>query len=240
MGVRTPLMLPFGFFPNTKGQASGILMPSYGETNNRGFYLENGGFYLGLNDYVDLSLTGDIYSRGSWATKLGSNYRKRYKYSGSLNLNYAINILGERNLPGYSRNRDFRIIWNHSQDPKARPNSVFRASVNAGSSQYNQFNPTTSQDYLSNTFASNISYSANWAGRYNLSVNARHSQNTITKAVDLSLPEITFSMARFYPFRRKNPKGPLRWYEEITMNYNANASNQIKNHRRKYVYSGNV
>jgi hypothetical protein len=228
-GVRTPLILPFGFFPNTKGrQASGILIPSYGETNNRGFYLENGGFYWGISDYIDLSLRGDIYSRGSWATRLGSNYRKRYKYSGSLNLNYAINILGERNLPGYERNRDFRIMWNHSQDPKARPNSVFRANVNAGSSQYNRFNPTTSNDYLSNTFSSNISYSASWAGRYNLSVNARHSQNTITKAVDMSLPEATFSVARFYPLRRKKPTGRLRWYEEITMNYNANASNQIK------------
>ncbi len=226
-GVRTPLFVPFGFFPNTQEQSSGILIPSYGETNNRGFYLENGGFYWGISDYIDLSLRGDIYSRGSWAARLGSNYRKRYKYSGSLNVNYAINILGERNLPGYERNRDFRVVWNHSQDPKAHPNSVFRANVNAGSSQYNRFNPTTSQDYLSNTFSSNISYSANWAGRYNLSVNARHSQNTLTESVDLSLPEVAFSVARFHPFRRKNPEGRLRWYEEITMNYNMNASNQI-------------
>lgn len=227
-GVKTPLLLPFGFFPNTTGQASGILIPSYGETNNRGFYLENGGFYWGINDFVDLSMRGDIYSRGSWAARMGSNYRVRYKYSGSFNLNYAINILGERNLPGYSRNRDFRIMWNHSQDPKARPNSVFRANVNAGSSQYNQFNPTTTQDYLSNTFSSSISYSANWAGRYSFSANARHDQNTNTKAVNLSLPQLTFSVARFYPLRRRNPEGRLRWYEEITMNYNANASNQIR------------
>jgi len=226
-GVHTPLILPFGFFPNTRGQASGILVPSYGETRNRGFYLENGGFYWGINDYVDLSIRGDIYSRGSWATRLGSNYRKRYKYNGSLNFNYAINILGERDLPGYERNRDFRVQWSHSQDPKARPNSVFRANVNAGSSSYNRFNPTTTSDYLSNTFSSNISYSANWAGRYNLSVNARHSQNTLTERVDLSLPEVAFSMARFYPFRRSSPEGRLRWYEEITMNYNMNAANRI-------------
>ncbi len=174
-----------------------------------------------------MSIRGDIYSRGSWATRVGSNYRKRYKYTGSLNLNYAINILGERDLPGYERNRDFRVQWNHSQDPKARPNSVFRANVNAGSSSYNRFNPTTGQDYLSNTFSSNISYSANWPGGYNLSVNARHSQNTITETVDLSLPEVAFSVSRFYPFRRRNPQGSLRWYEEITMNYNMNASNQI-------------
>ncbi len=226
-GVHTPLILPFGFFPNTQGQASGILVPSYGEASNRGFYLENGGFYWGVNDYVDLSIRGDIYSRGSWAARLGSTYRKRYKYNGSINLNYAINILGERDLPGYERSRDFRVQWSHGQDPKARPNSVFRANVNAGSSSFNRFNPTTASDYLSNTFSSNISYSANWAGRYNLSVNARHSQNTLTQRVDLSLPEMAFSVSRFYPFRRRSPQGKLRWYEEITMNYNMNASNRI-------------
>ncbi|MFW5707510.1 MAG: putative LPS assembly protein LptD [Bacteroidota bacterium] len=227
-GVRTPLILPFGFFPNTQGQASGIIIPSYGETNNRGFYLENGGFYWGISDYIDLSLRGDIYSRGSWAARVGSSYRKRYKYNGSFNVNYAINILGEENLPGYERNRDFRVVWNHNQDPKARPNSIFRANVNAGSSQYNRYNPVTTNDYLSNTFSSSISYSANWADRYSFSVNARHSQNTNNNSVDLSLPDITFSVARFYPFRRKEPEGKLRWYEEITMNVNTTASNQIR------------
>lgn len=228
--VKTPLILPFGFFPNKRGQASGILIPSYGETNNRGFYLENGGFYWGINDFVDLSLRGDIYTRGSWAARMGSTYRVRYRYNGAFNLNYAINILGERDLPGYERNRDFRVIWNHNQDPKARPNSVFRANVNAGSSAYNRFNPTTSNDYLSNTFSSNVSYSANWAGRYNFSANMRHSQNTQTQRVDLGLPEIAFSVARFYPFRRQNPQGRLRWYEDITMNYTMNARNQITAH----------
>jgi hypothetical protein len=227
-GVQTPLFLPFGFFPNKRGQASGILMPSYGEERNRGFNLRNGGFYWGINDYVDLSITGDIYSRGSWAATLGSTYRKRYKYNGNLNLSYANNIFGEEGLPDYQKSRDFRIVWSHNQDPKARPNSVFRANVNAGSTQFNRFNPTSSQDYLTNTLSSNISYSANWAGRYSFSANARHSQNTLTQIVDLSLPELTFSVARFYPLRRKDPEGPLRWYENITMNLNTNASNQIR------------
>ncbi len=226
-GVRTPLFLPFGFFPNTRGQASGILIPSYGEERNRGFNLRNGGFYWGINDYLDLSITGDIYSRGSWATTVGSTYRKRYKYSGNFNVNYAINIFGERGLPDYQRSRDFRVVWSHSQDPKARPNSVFRANVNAGSSQNNRFNPVSDRDYLSNTLSSSISYSANWAGRYNFSANLRHSQNTQTQMVDLTLPEIAFSVNRFYPLRRSNPQGPLRWYEDITMNYTMNASNQI-------------
>lgn len=227
-GVPMPLFLPFGFFPNKRGQASGILMPSYGESNNRGFYLENGGFYWGINDYMDLSIRGDIYSRGSWALRLGSNYRARYRYSGNFNLSYAINILGERDLPGYSRNRDFRVVWSHNQDPKARPNSTFRANVNAGSSQASRFNPTSDQDYLTNTFSSNISYTASWAGRYNFSANARHSQNTLTRSVDLSLPELAFSVNRFYPFRRAQASGPSRWYEDINMSYTMNARNELR------------
>ncbi len=227
-GVPTPLVVPFGFFPNKKGQASGILMPSYGETSNRGFYLENGGFYWGINDYVDLSLRGDIYTRGSWAARLGSSYRVRYRYSGSLNLSYAINILGEENLPGYERSRDFRVVWSHNQDPKARPNSVFQANVNAGSSQASRFNPVSDQDYLSNTFSSNVSYRVSWASRYNFSANFRHSQNTINRTVDLSLPEIAFSVNRLHPFRRKSGSGEARWYENITMNYTMNARNDLR------------
>jgi len=227
-GVPTPLVLPFGFFPNRRGQASGILMPSYGETNNRGFYLENGGFYWGINDYMDLSLTGDIFSRGSWGLRVGSNYRVRYRFSGSLNLAYAINILGEPGLPGYERSRDFRITWNHTQDPKARPNSVFRASVNAGSSQASRFNPVSDVDYLSNTFSSNVGYTAMWAGMFNFSANLRHSQNTLNRMVDLGLPEISFSVNRFNPFRRNGGGDRPRWYEDITINYSMNARNDLR------------
>ena len=227
-GVPMPLFLPFGFFPNKRGQASGILMPSYGESAERGFYLQDGGFYWGINDYLDLSLRGDVYSRGSWGVRLGSNYRVRYRYSGGLNLSYAINVRGERDLPDYSRQRDFRIVWNHDQDPKARPNSRFRASVNAGSSQANRFNPTSGQDYLTNTFSSNISYTASWAGKYNFSANARHSQNTINRSVDLSLPELAFSVNRFYPLRRAQRAGPARWYEDISMSYTMNARNELR------------
>ncbi len=227
--IPTPLIIPFGFFPNTTGQASGIIIPSYGESSNRGFYLRDGGFYWGISDYIDLSFKGDIYSRGSWGLKAESRYNVRYRYSGNLNLNYAINIDGEEGLPGYSRRRDFRIIWNHNQDPRARPNSVFRANVNAGSSEYSRYDPATTDDYLSNTFQSNISYSANWRdGRYNFSANLRHSQNTITQQIDMSLPEIAFSVSRFYPFRRDGSGANTRWYEDISMSYNMNARNEIK------------
>ncbi|MDR4989255.1 MAG: putative LPS assembly protein LptD [Bacteroidales bacterium] len=227
-GVPTPLFVPFGFFPNKRGQASGILIPSYGEARNRGFYLENGGFYWGINEYLDLSIRGDVFSRGSWALRLGSNYSVRYRYSGNLNLSYAINKLGEENLPGYERSRDFRIQWSHSQAPQAHPTRSFRASVNAGSSQASRFNPVSDDDYLSNTFSSNVSYSRRFGDRYNFSANLRHSQNTNTQMVDLGLPEISFSANRFHPFRRQQTTGPSRWYEDISVSYNMNARNELR------------
>ncbi len=224
--VPTPLFVPFGFFPNRRGQASGILIPSYGESRERGFYLENGGFYWGISDYVDLSIRGDIYSRGSWALRAGSDYNVRYRFNGSVNLSYAINVLGERNLPGYERSRDFRVTWNHNQAREAHPTRTFRASVNAGSRQASRFNPVSDDDYLSNTFSSNISYSRSWAGRYNFSANMRHSQNTNTGRVDLSLPELNFSVSRFNPFDRGSG-GRQRWYEDINVSYNMRARNEL-------------
>ncbi len=225
--VPTPLVVPFGFFPNRTGQASGIILPSYGEYRNRGFYLENGGFYWGINEYLDLSLKGSIYSRGGWGFDVGSRYNIRYKYNGAFSIATATTIIGEENLPGYEKSKDYRVMWSHNQDPKARPNSVFRASVNAGSSQMSRYSPISDNDYLSNTFSSNISYSATWSGKYNFSANLRHSQNTISKTVDLSLPEIAFSVNRFYPLRRKTVVGQYKWYENITMNYTLNARNQV-------------
>ncbi len=225
--VPTPLFVPFGFFPNRRGQASGILVPSYGESRNRGFYLENGGFYWGINDYIDLSIRGDIYSRGSWALRLGSDYNVRYRYSGNVNLGYAINVLGERNLPGYQRSKDFRIQWSHRQAPEAHPARNFRANVNIVSAQTSRFNPVSDDDYLSNTFSSNISYSRSWANRYNLSANLRHSQNTNTGIVDLTMPDINFSVSRFYPFRTNSSPADMRWFEDINMTYNMSARNQV-------------
>ncbi len=225
--VPTPLFVPFGFFPNRRGQASGILVPSYGESRNRGFYLENGGFYWGINDYIDLSIRGDFYSRGSWALRLGSDYNVRYRYSGNVNLGYAINVLGERNLPGYQRSKDFRIQWSHRQAPEAHPSRNFRANVNIVSAQTSRFNPVSDDDYLSNTFSSNVSYSRSWANRYNLSANLRHSQNTNTRMVDLTLPDVNFSVSRFYPLRTNSSPADMRWFEDINMTYNMSARNQV-------------
>jgi len=225
--VPTPLMVPFGYFPNKKGQTSGILMPTYGESTNRGFFLENGGYYLGLGEHFDLALRGTIYSRGSWAGKIASNYKKRYKYEGDLNLEYAVNIDGEKDLPGYLKHNDFFIRWNHSQDSKARPNSRFSASVNAGSSKYNKYNPTSATDYLTNQYSSNINYSTTIGSMYNFSANIRHTQNTIDGSLTMSLPEITFSVNRFYPFRPKDRVGAAKWYDNIFVSYNMNCRNTL-------------
>ena len=226
--VPLPLVLPFGLFPNRRGQASGILVPTYGESKNLGFYLENGGYYWGINDYMELKLVGDIYSSGSWALKPVFNYRKRYKYSGMFNFNYAITVEGIRETPSFKRSRDFRLAWNHSQDPKARPNSRFNANVNFVSSQYNKYNAVNMNDMVSNTFQSSISYQTSFfKDKISFSGALRHSQNTSTKMVNLSLPEISLSANRFYPLRRRGKVSDLKWYDNITVGYSMAARNDV-------------
>jgi lipopolysaccharide assembly outer membrane protein LptD (OstA) len=225
--VPTPLFLPFGFFPIRKGQHSGILLPTWGESANRGFYFESGGYYWAINDYVDLKVVGDIYTRGSWAVKPSTRYKKRYKYSGGFDFTYAINITGEKEQPDYRRDRDYQIRWRHQQDPKARPNSTFTANVNIRSRKSNFYNPTTAQDYLSNTFQSSVAYQTSFAGKYFLTLNANHSQNTQTKLMTLTLPEMSFNVNRFYPLRKKTRTGKMKWWEDISVNYTANFKNTV-------------
>lgn len=229
-GVPLPLVLPFGLFPNKKGQMSGIVIPTYGESANRGFYLENGGYYFGISDYMELRLVGDVYSHGSWAVKPLFNYRKRYKFSGSLNFNYSINIEGIKESPSYLRKRDFRLAWTHRQDPKARPKSQFNASVNFGSSTFNKYNPVSAQDHLTNTFGSSVSYSTNFRNKVNFSAALRHSQNTTNKSVNLTLPDISLSTNRFNPFRKPGKTADLKWYDNISVNYTMSARNEINIH----------
>ncbi len=235
-GVPVPLGLPFGYFPVKKGRRSGLLLPSYGETANRGFYFENGGYYWGINDYSDLSIRGDIYTRGSWATKTTFNYNKLYHYNGSLDLNYAYNKIPEPNSDVSSVNKDFFIRWLYNQSDKARPHSRFSANVNAGSSSYNTLNPSSTSDYLTNTFQSTISYSTVIADNYNFSINMRHIQNTQTKDINITLPEITFSANRFYPFQKKERVGKPKWYENISINYVMNAKNEL-NTKTSYLFT---
>lgn len=226
-GVPTPLFVPFGLFPNKKGQRSGIVVPTYGESASRGFYFENGGYYFAINDYMDFKLVGDIYTLGSWAIKPQYSYRKRYKFGGNVNFSYAENITGEVGSTEYEKSKDFEFRWIHNQDAKARPHSRFSANVNVVSSKFNKFNPVNSNQYLSNTFQSSINYSTSFGGKYNLSGALNHQQNTITREVNLTLPKVTFSANRFYPLRRKKLTGKPKWYENIAVNYNSVAENRI-------------
>lgn len=226
--VPLPLVLPFGLFPNKRGQTSGIKIPTYGESANRGFYLENGGYYWGINDYMELYLLGDIYSRGSWALKPQFNYRKRYKFNGSFSFSYAINLEGIRETSSFNRKRDFRVAWNHSQDPRARPKSRFSANVNFMSSQFNRYNPTTTQDLLSNTFQSSISYQTTlFRDKISFTSALSHSQNTSTRLVNLTLPSFSVSANRFYPLRRPGKTTNLKWYDNISVNYSMSARNEV-------------
>lgn len=226
-GVPTPIAVPFGLFPNNPGQRSGVVIPTYGESSNRGFYFENGGFYWAISDYVDLNILGDIYTRGSWAIKPTMRYTKRYKYNGMFNTSYAINITGNEGSTDYRKSRDFRIRWTHRQDAKARPAGRFSADVFIVSSNFNTFNPVTTENYLSNEFKSSIAYQTNWDNKYFLTLNASHRQNTKTKMVDVTLPEMTFSVNRLYPLKRENPIGRSKWYEELNISYNMNARNSL-------------
>lgn len=233
--VPTPLAIPFGFFPNKKGQASGIIPPRYGESNLLGFYLKDGGYYFGFNDTLDLALKGSIYSYGSWAAETESNYKVRYKYNGKVTLSYAHTLFDDPELPNSEPQKDIFIKWSHTQDPKRNPNSRFSANVNAGSSSYNRLYTTNSYTYLNNQLQSNIAYTRTMDWRVmspSLSVNARHSQNTVTRSLILDAPELTFSVPRIYPSRLLSSGSPARGgfgkaLDKIGISMVSNASNHI-------------
>ncbi|MFN7014501.1 MAG: putative LPS assembly protein LptD, partial [Bacteroidia bacterium] len=226
--VPTPLAIPFGFFPNKKGRKNGILIPQYGESQALGFFLKEGGYYVGLSEHMDLALTGDIYTRGSWATRVHSNYTKRYKFSGSFDARYSQIQISERDFPDYELNKDFFIKWTHHQDQKARPNSSFSADVSAGTSSFNRLNSAASTDFLQNAFQSSINYNKSWAGKpYSLNISARHTQNTQDSSVVISLPEAAFVVQRIFPLKRKTVIGSERWYEKIGVSLTSSMKNEI-------------
>lgn len=228
--IPTPLAVPFGMFPNVKGGSAGVLIPTYGYDQNRGYYLLNGGWYQPISDRMDLSVTGDIYSRGSWALRTGSRYKTRYRYGGNVDLSYSTLLNGDREYRDFSRQRNFFVRWNHQVDPKASLTDRFSASVNLGTSQNftNNFNSST-VDYLSNTFQSNIAWSHLWPGKpYNLAVNLRHSQNTLNRTFDITLPAVTFNVQRIFPFQQMRPAGASpRFYDQIGVTYTANFDNRL-------------
>lgn len=225
-------ILPFGYFPNSPTYSSGILVPTYGEEQNRGFFLRDGGYYWAASEYFDLALRGDIYSMGSWATKLRTSYRKRYKFSGAFDFRYNVNVFGESGLDNYKRSPQFQVTWSHSQDAKANPSQTFSASVNFSSSGYDKQNSYSGQvggnNYVQTQKQSSISYTRKFDNTpFNMSMNLRHSQNSIDTTISLSLPELTFSMAKVYPFRQKNRSGRIKFYEKFGINYTGNLRNSI-------------
>lgn len=229
--VPLPIALPYGFFPFKSKYSSGFIMPTYGDETNRGFYLREGGYYFAVNDYVDVKLLGDIYTKGSWSLSAQSTYRKRYKYNGSLYVSYQYTHEGEKNFPDEATSKSFKITWSHRQDAKANPTQTFSASVNFATSSYERNNLTSMynpESYTQSTRTSSLSYSNSFpnigltlSGSFNLSQQVRDSSISVT------LPNLTISLNRFYPFKRKKMVGKERWYEKIAMSYTGNITNSI-------------
>ncbi len=227
--IPLPLILPFGFFPNQKTKASGILIPEWGEEKNRGFFLRNGGYYFALNDYFDMALTGDLYSNGTWGVSARSSYKVRYKFGGSVGLRYYNNVSGDLDIGNYVKKMDYAINWSHNQDAKSSPTSTFSAQVNMSSSSFDQNQSYNEDNYLTTTKQSSISYSKRWLGSpFNFSGSMNHSQNSQNQTVSLSLPKLAFNMNRINPFRNlsKTP-GTSKWYQNIELSYRANMENKI-------------
>ena len=223
----TPLALPFAFFPITHNRASGLIIPSYGWMNYRGYYLKDGGYYWAINDNVDLSLLGEIYTNLSWAAEAKSNYYKRYKYKGLFDIRFGRTFTGIRgDTNTFSAFNDFKVNWQHNQDPKSNPYSRFTANVNLQSRNYNR-NTTNRSDYFNSTTTSSISYNTKLGSFLNLSATARESFNSQTGVMNIKLPSVTLSSVTIYPLRRRNPSGAYRWYENISLSYVMNAEDNI-------------
>ena len=226
--VPTPLVIPFGFFPNKKGRSSGLIFPTFGESASRGFFLQKIGWYFGFSDYIDAAITSDIYTLGSYLVNVSSDYAKRYRFRGNVRLNYSEIKTSYPELSDYSVSRDFLVNWVHTQDAKAHPGSNFSASVTAGTGSFYRNNLSSASNYLNNTYRSSISYSRSWLGTpYSLSASLNHSQSTLTHDIDISAPDVSFNIARISPFQRKNKIGEERWYEKIGTSYSMHAINRI-------------
>ncbi len=235
-GVNLPFIgLPFGFVPERPERATGILMPTFGEEENRGFYLRDLGMYFAIGNHVDISVTGDIYSLGSWALDLNSRYKFNYKFNGNLTANYSYNKLEGTKSGEYDISTDFGLKWTHTQDSKARPGTNFSASVNFSTPTNNRYNSRSLSEAMQNQVRSSISYSRNWNGKFNLSLNLLHSQtnnqspsdSTRDASYSFSLPNITFSMSTIYPFKKKNRVGKESALEKISFGYGTSLQNTI-------------
>ena len=228
--VPIPIVLPFGFFPQPNKRASGIMLPQVGEDATLGFFLRDFGYYIGLNDYWDLTLKGGVYSKGSYETSAASRYTKRYKYNGNLFFSYSSRKFGVEGTPQFENPvKDFRINWSHSQNPNAKPGSNFSASVNASTSgAFRNVPGTNFNQIIQNQLGSSISYSKTWANTpFNLSTAITHSQSLTNRTVTLGLPSLNFGMNTINPLDRKDRIGEQKWYQRIAVGYSLRADNQL-------------
>ena len=228
--VPTPIGLPFAYFPISNKRSSGIIFPSFGEQNSRGYFIQNGGYYLPVNDNFDLTLLGDYYTNGSYGFRVENTYLYRYRFRGNLSFRFENLIQSERGFPDYSKSSIYNLRWSHSQDSKSNPNSRFSASVNLGSSKYYQqsINQMNAANFLNNSLSSSVSYSKTFPGepQVNLSLSATHSQNTNTQTINMTLPTLQGSISRIYPFAPKvgTKKGVI---QNINFQYNLRGENRI-------------
>ena len=239
--VPLPFAIPYGFFPFTKSYSSGLIMPTYGDETERGFYLRDGGYYFAISDKMDLKVLGEIYTKGSWGLSAASNYKKRYRYSGSFFASYQNTINGEKNMPDYTKQTSFKIQWSHRQDAKANPFRTLSASVNFATSSYERNNLTSMynpQSYSQTTRTSSVSMTNTFSSiGLTLSTTMNLSQNMRDSTISMTLPDLNISISRFYPFKRKKMAGKERWYEKISMSYTGQLSNSITTKEDKLLHS---
>ncbi len=229
-GLPLPLAVPFGFFPFTDSYSSGVIVPTFGDDYQRGFYLRDGGYYFAISDNMDLALTGEIYTKGSWGLRAQSSYVKRYRYNGSFNISYLKSIYGDKGSPDYSAQTNFQIVWSHSQDAKANPNMNLSASVNFTTSGYtrNDLNSYYSNAFTENTKSSTVNMTYRFPNsKWSLSTTMNIAQRTQDSTLAVSFPNITVSMSQLYPFKRKKASGDERWYEKIKISYNGQFQNSL-------------
>ena len=237
-GVPLPIAIPYGFVPKRPTRATGLLMPTFGEESARGFYMRDLGMYFVFGDYLDLSVTGDWYTLGSWALDVESRYRVNYMFTGNLSINYSNDQTGEKGSADFFQTRNFGVRWSHSQDSKFMPGTTFSASVNFSSPSNNSYNSRNLNEALQNQASSSISFSKNWNGKVSLSVNALHSQNSRDSSYTFTLPNITLSVNRFYPFKMKNRVGKERFYEKISLGYNTTLQNKVSFKASEFMQEG--
>ena len=238
-----PVAVPFGYFPFTEKYSSGILFPTFGEDYNRGFYLRNGGYYLALSPYIDLALTGEIYTRGSWGLSAQSNYSKRYKFHGNFSVNYLTTVTGDKGDPDYAKMHNFQVLWSHSQDAKANPNLTLSASVNFATSGYSRNNLDTyyTNAFTENTKSSTVNMTYKFPGtKWSLSATASVSQRSADSTLSVQFPDFTLTMSQLAPFKRKRVVGDERWYEKIKISYRGQFRNSLTAKQSEFLHKNLV